>query len=459
MPRAFHLWVCVLVTIAGGSGAAATPVTSRAVLDNGLTVLAVQNMSTQVAGAALVIKASAADEAEGKRGTRSLLQQLILSSTRAQLEERPGLASAQVLASRGISVSTDYELVEGVIASTAEELGPMLKLAAQSFFAPTLDEESLEKARELVQASYDKAHQTPLQATYELFREAYYGSGPLRLPLQGEPDTIDAVTLADLKALHDEQYVASNAVLCVVAPLSPAEIISAVKAAFGTLPKKSAPPTKPLPPLPESPAVEVGSSEDLGQASIVVGVPLPSFASDDSPAGELITELLRGSGGRIDRDLALLQTLGLAIPSRILAEHYPINVLPVPVTREPFLAVHALCAPSAIERVHKGLLRHLLALRTQSVSDEEMLRARTRVMNSHALENARPTTAALRLCRYEAFSSAENSLHIAERVAAVTKQDLTNFALKYFTRHAVGVQMPYGGGGRRDARGAKRQTT
>ena len=337
-------------------------------------------------------------------------------------------------------------MVEGVIAFAAEELGTALGLTAQAFFAPPLDEENLQNARELVGASYDRAHKTPVQATYELFREAFYGSGPLRLPLQGEPDTIAEVTLADLKALHDEQYVASNAVLCVVAPLAPTEIVSAVDAALGSLPKKDAPRRKPLPPLPESSAAEVGSSEDLGQASLVVGVPLPAFGSEDFAVGELITELLRGSGGRIERDRALLQTLGLAIPSRILAEHYPVNVLPVPVSMEPFLAVHALCAPSAIERTRKGLLRHLLALRTQSVSDEEMQRAQARVTNAHALENARPTTSALRLCRYEAFGSAENSLHSAERAGAVTKEDLTKFALEYFNRHAIGVQMPYGGG-------------
>jgi len=53
--------------------------TSRVVLDNGLTVLAVQNMSTQVAAMALVVKVSAEDDPEGKTGTRALLQQLILT--------------------------------------------------------------------------------------------------------------------------------------------------------------------------------------------------------------------------------------------------------------------------------------------------------------------------------------------------------------------------------------------
>jgi predicted Zn-dependent peptidase len=197
-----------------------------------------------------------------------------------------------------------------------------------------------------------------------------------------------------------------------------------------------------LPPLPEDSVVAVGSSEDLGQASMIVGVPLPAFGTDGYVVGDLVAELLRGPAGRLERDRALLQALGLAIPSRILAEHYPVKALSVPVSRQPFLAVHALCSPSAIERTRRGLLRQLLALRTQSVTDEEMARARKRLTNKEALEYASPAKAALHLCRYEALGGSGASQHDAERVAAITKEDLTQLALEQFGRHAIGVQMP-----------------
>jgi len=173
-----------------------------------------------------------------------------------------------------------------------------------------------------------------------------------------------------------------------------------------------------------------------------VGVPLPAFGSDGYVVGEMICELLQGEGGRVRRDRALLQMLGLVIPSRILAEHYPIDVMPVPISRQPFLALHALCAPSAIERTRAGLLRHLLALRTQSVTDEEMQRACQRLINKNALAYATPASAALHLCRQEAFGNREASLHYAHRVAAITKEDLSELALEYFQRHGIGVQMP-----------------
>jgi predicted Zn-dependent peptidase len=442
LARALGVGIAVCAAIIGTAVVQAAAPSSRVVLDNGLTVLAVQNMSTEIAGIALVIKASAADEKEESRGARVLLQQLILSEGHARIREAPALRSAQLTAPHGLWVNTDYELVEGLLAVSVEELHAALGIIVHAFFEPPLDEESLEDARKLVGRSYDQAHSTPVQTTFELFREAFYGSGPMGRPLHGDPETLNSLSLADLRALHGEQYVASNTILCVVAPLAPAEIVTAAAGAFGGLARRESPPTRDLPPPPDTSEVEVGSSEDLGQASMILGVPLPAFGTDGYMVGELIGELLRGTGGRLERDRALLQALGLAIPSRILAEHYPIKALSVPVSRQPFLAVHALCAPSAIERTRRGLLRHVLALRTQSLSDEEMARARERLINGAALELRKPAGAALLRCRHEALGSQELAEHYADRAAAITKEDLTKLALEYFGRHAIGVQMP-----------------
>ena len=438
----FRAGIVICAAIIGMAAAEATAPSSRVVLDNGLTALAVQNMSTEVAGVALVVKVAAADEAQGKQGTRALLLQVILSAGKAEIAETRELRSARVNPSHGLSVNADYELIEGIFSANVNELDLALRVVAQAFFEPPLDEEHLGKARELVERTYDAAHRTPLQTTFELFKEAFYGSGPMAGALQGEPKTLAEVTPADLAAMHAEQYVASNTVVCVVAPLAPAEIAAAVEAAFGGLPKRDPPLTGDLPPLPEDSVVAVGSSEDLGQASMIVGVPLPAFGTDGYVVGDLVAQLVRGPGGRLERDRALLQALGLAIPSRILAEHYPVKALSVPVSRQPFLAVHALCSPSAIERTRRGLLRQLLALRTQSVTDEEMTRARKRLTNKEALEYASPAKAALHLCRYEALGGSGASQHYAERVAAITKDNLTQLALEQFGRHAIGVQMP-----------------
>ncbi len=435
-------WVTCLIALTLAGAAAAAPVT-RTTLANGLTVLAVQNDSVVVAGAGLLVRVSALDEATYGIGSRAILQQAILTIGHQELTGLEEVASATISRRSNFTVHTDHDTAEASMGVVIEELEPGLARLRSYMFAPPLTEETFESARELVHQGFDSTHRSPVQATYDLFRAAYYGSGPLAGPLDGDHEDFDAVTLERMQALHAERYTAANSILCVVAPLPVADIAAAVERVFGDMPASEPSAPTPAPALPAEALVEVSGASDLGQSSVVVGVPMADPAAEDYVVGELIAQLLDGPGGRLRRDHALLQSLGLAIPSRLLETHYPIRPLPIPLTRQPYLAVHALCAPSNIERTRAGLLRQLLALRTGSVADAELVLARKRLININALSYLDPSSAAVHLAQREALGMpVETDTEYATRVAAITAEDLTAYALKHFTRHAVGLQMP-----------------
>lgn len=441
MLRGAALFVALLTVICALPAAAAT--LARSTLPNGLAVVAVENDATSVAGIALLIKTSAHDEMRYRIGARAVLQQLILSAGEEQLERLAEVASASVNRELHLQVHTDYDLLEVRLSVEVSELAPGMTRLRDLVFQPALTEQAFAAARELVHQGYDASHRSPVQTTFELFRQAFYQTGPLAGPLQGTHQDLDHLTLADVQALHREQYVAGNAVLAVVAPMPVNESTGVVTATFGALPAQQ-PPADPEPtPLPADSAVEVTGSTDLAQASMVVGVPLAGPSDPDYLVGELLAQVLDGPSGRLRRDVALLQALGLVIPSRLLAEHYPVQVLPLPLTRHPYLAVHVLCSPTTIERTRRGVLRHLLAFRSGSASDNELELARKRVINQHALAHLRPVDAALQLAQREAFGlPLLSDQEFAAAVAAITKEDLTSFANRHFTRHAIGLQMP-----------------
>ncbi len=415
---------------------------ARTRLPNGLTVIAAPSEAGRIAGIAVVIGSSMADEPEGLRGARAMLQQLIVLSSHQQINERLAPISSFIdPRSSGLAVNTEWDFVEAALAVHVEELEAGLQLLAEQIFGAQITQEQFDEARELVKRGYDMSHESPVQDTFDLFRRAFYGADPLGESLQGDPDSIDAMTLESVQHFRDTHYVASDAAVCVVAPMSAGEITAAVTAAFGALPTLPAPPAAEVPAPPADSRVEVGDGAGLAQASMVVGVPLPPAGDPEYVAGEMIAELLDGRGGRLRRDLSLLQTLGLAIPTRLLEEHYPIGVLPVSMSRRPFLAVHALCSPNTIERTRRGLLRHLLALRTGGVTKAELERARRRVINAHMLRNQRPVERALYLADREMFGLGDVD-EVVAAAQAVTGDDLSAVAREYFGRHAVGVQMP-----------------
>lgn len=420
----------------------AAPV-SRTELPNGLIVVAAQDDSSAVAGVAVVVKASALDEQTYGIGTRAVLEQIILTQGQDALEGLRELASANANRRSRYLVHTDYDLVEARISVEVDELVAGLAKLRAFVFAPDLSEEALEQAREFVQQGYDASHRSPVQTTYELFRAAFYGSGPLAGPMEGDHEAIAAVTLDQVRTLHREEYAASNTVIGIVSPLAAEGAAAAVRDAFGDLPQAPAPQPPALPAPPAQSEVEVGESMDLGQASMVVGVPAAGPADGDWLVGLVINQLLDGPGGRIRRDRALLQALGLVIPSQLLEAHYPIKPLAVPLTRQPYLAIHALCSPTTIERTRRGLLRHLLALRSGSVADAELQLAGRRVINSRVLERRWHGDAALQIAQCEALGMpCYDDAEFAAAVAAITREDLTAFALRHFDRHAIGIQMP-----------------
>lgn len=418
------------------------PTVSRTVLANGLTVLSAPADHGQIAGIAVLLKVGMVDEPQGMRGARALLQQIVVIDSHAQINADRSPASAFVNPrTSGLGVNTDWDFVEVSLATDADELAIGLETVARQVFGVTLDAERLGEARTLVSRGYDLSHQSPVQATFELFCQALYGRGPLGEPLQGDPAGLAAISLERLQAFRDAYYVPGNAVLCVAAPQPAEEVLAAVRAAFDAVPAAPLPPRPPVPEPPAQSLVEVGESADLVQASLVVGVPLPPYGDPQFPAGQMIAELLGGRGGRLRRDLSLLQTLGLAIPTRLLDQHYPVSTLPIPVSQRPFLAVHALCSPNTIERTREGLLRHLLELRTRTVAEAELARARQRAINRILVEQAAPVDLAVLLARRELFGVGDVRAAVAA-LEAVTAADLSAVAQQYFERHAIGVQMP-----------------
>lgn len=437
-----HLLVAGLIAVLAATTAQAMPL-SRTILDNGLTVLAVQSNHVEVAGIAVVIEVSGADETDANRGSRALLQQMMsISSHNAVSEDLNPISSIIRAGSAGLGVNTNWDFVEATFTVAMEELSSGLELVADEVFEVSLTQKDLDQARALVERSLDASAQSPVQTTFDLFRMALYGDTAMGKPQQGDAASLAQVDLQALQQFRDTYYVPANAWLCIVSPAPVQEATASIAGAFGRFAASPAPATNMMEPdLPKDSRVEVGDSPDLIQASMAIGVPLPSYGDPSFTAAQVIAELLGGPGGRLRRDLGLLQSLGLSLPTRLLDEHYPISILRIPPAHHPYLAVHVLAGPRSIERARSGILRHLLALRSGSVTEDELQRAKARVINSHRLDTQTPAEAALYLARRALFGLGDADQAVAA-VEAVTAEDLTAIANEYFGRHAIGIQMP-----------------
>ena len=119
------------------------------------------------------------------------------------------------------------------------------------------------------------------------------------------------------------------------------------------------------------------------------------------------------------------------------------GVLPIPMSRAPYLAVFARTRPMDIEDIRSAILGRLLGFAHEPMSPEELRRAKARAINLHVLPLDSPRVPATLLNReYLITGKTTGCDAFVRRINAVSAEDVLEFAQEQLTRHAIGVVLP-----------------
>lgn len=144
----------------------------------------------------------------------------------------------------------DMALVSLRSLSAADKREAALTLFDQVIGQPTFPADSLARIKNQLLASFEYQKQNPGKlASIELFKRLY-GDHPYAHPSEGTPESVPAITQAQLKAFHAKAYAAGNAVIAMVGDLSRADAEAMAAKVSASLPKgpalaKIAEPTEP----------------------------------------------------------------------------------------------------------------------------------------------------------------------------------------------------------------------
>jgi len=365
--------------------AQAAPNVKRVVLPNGLTVLAIEDRVSTVAGFHLGVRYDPAANSVPHAGVAALSQQV----TQAQLSETLNQDAWRDLAQqlRGTraaliaNTEVDYCELRGKV--TDDMLPPALQLVGRLMLGrPAIAPEQLQAAREILLASEKDDTNAVMEQTFYSFLKAFHGAGsPLAQPVQGTPDSLRALTANDVTAFRAAYMTPNNAVLTLVAPRSVSDLVSLAKLAFGTYAAGGTAVKPPTTPGPASSRVHVAQQTGWRGVSLLIGVPTPSYGTAGFYRAQLIYTLLEGRGGRLDTDSALRGGLGAnRIVGRPEAEPPPAAVLPPTAQPRPFLLLHMVVAPRQMEQARRALLWHFQALQTDPPTAAELDRAKGRLL-------------------------------------------------------------------------------
>lgn len=237
MRRSFIFALVALVTLAGvaparnENGALKLPPFKKVRLNNGLTLLLMEQREVPIVSFNFIIRAGSVADHAGKEGTASataaLLRKGTNSRTADQISNELDFVGGQLDAGAGFDYSS------GSAEFVKKDLTKGLDLLADVLLKPTFPQDEVNK---LLKQRIDeiRAAKDQAQAVIGNYFSAYlYGSHPYGRPPRGDEKSTAAITRDDVLNFYQTYYTAGNTILAVVGDFETGEMERTLTARFG----------------------------------------------------------------------------------------------------------------------------------------------------------------------------------------------------------------------------------
>jgi zinc protease len=275
----------------------------RTELPNGIVVLARANFNSPSVFMAGYLSAGSLFEPEEKLGLADFTALAMMRGTTRRNFQQIYDALETVGASLGISGGTHSAAFGG--RSLAEDLPLLLDLLAEALRQPTFPPEQVERLRAQLLTGLAIRLQDTTEMASLAFDQLVYAGHPYSRPDDGYPETIQAITPADLSAFHARHYGPRGLVITVAGAVDPEQAVEKVAQALGDWINPDQPNLPPLPPVTPLTGIITRQVEVPGksEADILIGAVGPIRRSPDYLAASLGNSILGQFGmfGRIGK--------------------------------------------------------------------------------------------------------------------------------------------------------------
>jgi len=339
----------------------------RALLDNGLVIVAEERPGSQVFALSLLTRRRSALEPPDKAGIADFLHRLLPRGTESRTKEQ----IAEELRRIGAFLSTagnptvpfgdfytsrSYSFVRAEC--LLEKAEQMVELIAAMVRGASFPEEEIEKVRGRMTDYIAFRDARPGALADRLLAAQIYGPGPFGSDVLGGGEAVASLTRSDLVSFREKYFTGRNLVLSVVSGLPPEEAAGLLMGYFGQLPPGEEIAGVPLKKTEEVPPLE----RELGkpQGALAAGAVLGPVPAGDRTALAIVTGLLND---RLNRELR--EKEGLA---------YSLGASLGTVGETAVFTFSMGTSPEKIEQARQGLRREIDAQRAAAVTAAELER-------------------------------------------------------------------------------------
>lgn len=294
------------------------PTPAEHTLDNGLRVIVVRRADLPLVSTNLVILSGSEVDPPKLPAAASLTAEMLThgTATRSATE----IADQAAALGGSISASAGWDESDIGITVTTPKLGAALALVADVAMHPSFAPDELERVRKQAGDSLRLALKNPGQLASMVARRAVFGDGMYGHSDAGTPTSLEAISDADLKALHQRWYRPDNAVLVLAGDIQPEAAWKLAETSFGGWAKPESPLPKPANRQGKSQAaaLTVIDQAGAGQAGVVAAHAAIDRKADDYYAGLVSNAVLGGSySARLNEEIRIKRGLSYGAHSSL----------------------------------------------------------------------------------------------------------------------------------------------
>ena len=397
------------------------------VLPNGLRLLVKEDHRLPFVELRSAFQGGVLAEDAARNGITQLLAKMLLKGTKQRSAEE---------------IATEIESVGGSIDSyggnnsfgvnvevLSSDFSMGIDLLADVILNSTFPGSALEREREVQIAGIRSQKDDLLKSASKAMRRTLFGESGYGLDPLGREESVQTIQVRDLRAFHQNLTVPGNCVLAIYGDIKPADVKAAVEKAFGGW--KSRPTASPMtnqsPPL--TAEKRVTETRDKKQAVLFIGFPGTTLHDEDRHAMDLLQEACSDLGSRLF--LRIREKLGLAY--YVGAQNF-VGLVPG------YFGFYAGTEPEKAALVEKEILKEAEALRAEGLTQEELKRAKAKVIGQKKIARQDLGGLAMTTALDELYGLGYNYTDLEDaKLEAVTLEQVQSVARKYLKPDAAVV--------------------
>ena len=394
----------------------------RTVLPNGLTVLSEHLPGVRSVALGAWVRAASLHESREQMGVSHLLEHMVFKGS----ERRSAREIALSLESLGGSLDayTGREATSFQARVLDEHLPQAADVLHDLMFRPALRENDLRLERGVVLEEIAMVDDTPDDIVFELHNEAMWGAHPFGYSILGTRETVGALTIGDLRALHARAYGASQVVVAAAGNVEHDRLLEVLtETGWSDLPAGHAA-ALPVPDAVGAAATEQVVERDTQQLHVVFGnVTVPHGDRRRYPL--MLVNLLLGGGMSSRLFQRVREELGLA---------YSVHAFQSFHRTAGAQGIYVGCAPERATEVMDAVRAELRTLQSEGIPADELAMGKQQLKGQVTLSMESTSSRMYRAAAVELFDEPYRPLSdVLARLDAITSDDVAAVCRDFFS--------------------------